>query len=167
MLCGFFMIPLKEEPVEMKDVDNDNDSEVRLNINTGEYAQSEMSDYCEEEVTKEADTGVLSQMLHSTWMFRNVSFSLFCVNNFLFFGALSILWVNLNGYIIKSQLGDAADAGFIYSVIGISNVVGRLLLGVFVDHRRVNPVVVFTTGNFFLALNEMYAAFFEHSYRGK
>merc|ERR1719510_166477 len=105
-------------------------------------------------------------MLYSTWIFRNVSFSLFCVNNFLFFGALTILWVYLNGYIIKSNLGGSSEAGLIYSMIGISNVVGRLFLGIFCDHKRVNPVVIFTMGNFFLAMNELYAVFFEHNFKG-
>ena len=72
---------------------------------------------------------------------------------------MTILWVHLNGYIIKSGLGDSTEAGLIYSIIGISNVIGRIFLGVFCDLKRVNPIVIFTFGNFFLALNELYASF--------
>ena len=72
---------------------------------------------------------------------------------------MTILWVHLNGYIIKSGLGDSTEAGLIYSIIGISNVVGRIFLGVFCDLKRVNPIVIYTMGNFFLALNELYASF--------
>ena len=65
----------------------------------------------------------------------------------------------LHSYIIKSGLGDSTEAGLIYSIIGISNVIGRIFLGVFCDLKRVNPIVIFTFGNFFLALNELYASF--------
>ena len=72
---------------------------------------------------------------------------------------MTILWVYLNGYIINGGLGDQSEAGMIYSAIGISNVVGRIFLGVLCDHDRVNPVVVYTMGNFFLALNQFYFNF--------
>ena len=72
---------------------------------------------------------------------------------------MTILWVHLNGYIIKSGLGGPTEAGLIYSTIGISNVVGRIFLGVFCDLKSVNPIVIYTVGNFFLALNELYASF--------
>ena len=72
---------------------------------------------------------------------------------------MTILWVHLNGYIIKSGLGGPTEAGLIYSTIAISNVVGRIFLGVFCDLKSVNPIVIYTVGNFFLALNELYASF--------
>ena len=99
------------------------------------------------------------QMWNSLRIFKNVPFSLFCVNNILFFASMTILWVYLNGYIINGGLGDQSEAGMIYSAIGISNVVGRIFLGVLCDHDRVNPVVVYTMGNFFLALNQFYFNF--------
>ena len=79
---------------------------------------------------------------------------------------MTILWVHLNGYIIKSGLGNSTQAGLIYSIIGMSNVFGRIFLGIFCDLKRVNPIVVYTIGNFFLALNELYASFAQ-TYSGK
>ena len=108
---------------------------------------------------------VFTKMYHSTRIFKSVSFSLFCINNLLFFSALTILWVHLNGYIIKSGLGNSSEAGCIYSIIGISNVIGRIFLGLFCDLKRVNPIVVYTMGNFFLALNELYASYAQ-TFRG-
>ena len=99
-------------------------------------------------------------------IFKNVSYSLFCVNNFLFFASLTILWVHLNGYIIKKGLGKPSEAGLIYSIIGISNIVGRVFLGIFCDQKRVDPIVLYAVGNFFLALNEFYASFAQ-TYKGK
>lgn len=106
------------------------------------------------------------QILQSFKLFQNVSFCLFCVNNLLFFAAMTILWVHLNGYIIKNNFGDSSEAGLVYSVIGISNVVGRIFLGIFCDHDKVNPIVVYAFGNFLLALNELYASFAQ-SFGGK
>ena len=79
---------------------------------------------------------------------------------------MTILWVHLNGYIIKSGLGNSTQAGLIYSIIGMSNVFGRIFLGILCDSKRVNPIVVYTIGNFFLALNELYASFAQ-TYSGK
>ena len=57
------------------------------------------------------------------------------------------------------RLGGQSEAGMIYSAIGISNVIGRIFVGILCDHKRVSPVVVFTIGNFFLALNQFYCNF--------
>ena len=39
-------------------------------------------------------------------------------------------------------------------------------MGFFCDLKRVNPIVVYTMGNFFLALNELYASYAQ-TFRGK
>ena len=123
------------------------------------YTESESSNL---EIAK--NYSLLDQLCDSLRLFQNISFSLFCINNVLFFGALTILWVHLNGYILKSGYTNN-EAGWIYSIIGISNVCGRVFLGLLCDHKRVNPVVIFTMGNFFLALNELYASYAQ-SYQG-
>ena len=109
---------------------------------------------------------VFAKIYQSTRIFKSVPFTLFCINNLLFFASMTILWVHLNGYIIKSGLGNSTQAGLIYSIIGMSNVFGRIFLGIFCDLKRVNPIVVYTIGNFFLALNELYASFAK-TYSGK
>ena len=81
------------------------------------------------------------------------------LKNVVYHGLMSKPNFFLHSYIIKSGLGDSTEAGLIYSIIGISNVIGRIFLGVFCDLKRVNPIVIFTFGNFFLALNELYASF--------
>ena len=45
--------------------------------------------------------GTKSDFKNSFKLLKNVSFVLFCLNNFLFFGAMTILWVFLNGYVIN------------------------------------------------------------------
>lgn len=114
---------------------------------------------CINEAVSNEKESLAKQFLNSLKLFQNVSFCLFCVNNLLFFAAMTILWVHLNGYIIKNNFGDSAEAGLVYSVIGISNVFGRIFLGLFCDHDKVNPIVVYAFGNFLLALNELYASF--------
>ena len=37
--------------------------------------------------------------------------------------------------------------------------IGRVFVGILCDHKRVSPVVVYTVGNFFLALNQFYSNF--------
>ena len=64
------------------------------------------------------------------------------------------------------RLGGQSEAGMIYSAIGISNVIGRIFVGILCDHKRVSPVVVFTIGNFFLALNQFYCNFAQ-TFQGK
>ena len=118
------------------------------------------------ENTEKCCSSVQESSQNSLKIFKNVSYSLFCVNNFLFFSSLTVLWVYLNGYIIKKGLGNSSEAGSIYSVIGIGNIFGRVFLGVFCDQKRVDPIVIYTIGNFFLALNEFYASFAQN-YRGK
>ena len=69
-------------------------------------------------------------------------------------------------YFYTYSLGGQSEAGMIYSAIGISNVIGRIFVGILCDHKRVSPVVVFTVGNFFLALNQFYCNFAQ-TFQGK
>ena len=100
-----------------------------------------------------------SNLLNSFKIFNNISFLLFFLNNFIFFGCLTILWIYINGYIINEGLGNQSEARLIYSAIGISNLIGRLFLGILCDHKRVCPVVLYTAFNFILALNQFYFNF--------
>ena len=152
-ICGFLLKPIEVNTEEFEDG-------ISIYTDNSEVASSTL-----ESVENLKNVSLLDQLCDSLRLFQNVSFSLFCINNVLFFGALTILWVHLNGYILKSGYS-SSEAGWIYSIIGISNVCGRVFLGVLCDHKRVNPVVIFTIGNFFLALNELYASYAQ-SYQGK
>jgi len=145
-ICGFLLKPIEVNTEEFEDG-------ISIYTDNSEVASSTL-----ESVENLKNVSLLDQLCDSLRLFQNVSFSLFCINNVLFFGALTILWVHLNGYILKSGYS-SSEAGWIYSIIGISNVCGRVFLGVLCDHKRVNPVVIFTIGNFFLALNELYASY--------
>ena len=143
-VCGLLMKPFE---ISKTDENSPEDGEERF------LDENSLS----EEIPKSAN--FFTRFCRTLSILRNPAYALFCVNNLLFFAAMTILWVHLNGYIVSSDLGDSTQAGLVYSVIGISNVAGRVFLGVFCDQKRVNPVVVYTIGNFFLALNELYASF--------
>jgi len=153
-ICGFLLKPIEVNTEELED---------GLSIYSSDNSEvaSSTLESCNDNLK---NVSLLDQLFDSLRLFQNVSFSLFCINNVLFFGALTILWVHLNGYILKSGYS-SSEAGWIYSIIGISNVCGRVFLGILCDHKRVNPVVIFTIGNFFLALNELYASHAQ-SYQG-
>ena len=152
-LCGCFMCPLNsfsQQDLSFSQVEQNNFEE---NLNFIENDQTDHVICCIEKLK------IDSTLLNSFKIFNNISFLLFCLNNFIFFGCLTILWIYINGYIINEGLGNQSDARLIYSAIGISNLIGRLFLGILCDHKRVCPVVLFTTFNFILALNQFYFNF--------
>ncbi len=98
-------------------------------------------------------------MVSSLEIFKVPNYVLFCVNNLLFFSALTITWVHMNSYIVAAGLGNASDANLVFCVIGASNTLGRILLGLLVSHDNVTASVVFTFGNFLLGLTQFYTPF--------
>ena len=107
-ICGFLLKPIEISPEEFEDG-------ISIYTDNSEVASSTM-----ESNENLKNVSLLDQLFYSLRLFQNVSFSLFCINNVLYFGALTILWVHLNGYILKSGY-TSSEAGWIYSIIGISN----------------------------------------------
>ena len=150
-LCGALMCPLESFNQQVESFSQVCQTDFEDGLTFIEDDQMTNSSCCTEEFRMD------SNFSNSIKVFKNAPFVLFCINNILFFGAMTILWVYLNGYIINGGLGGQSEAGMIYSIIGISNVIGRIFFGILCDHKRVCPVVVYTVGNFFLALNQFYS----------
>ena len=98
-LCGLLMCPLEsfnEEETFSSQVCQTTDFEEDGLTFIGNSNQSQSSIYAGTE-----KFGTKSDFKNSFKLLKNVSFVLFCLNNFLFFGAMTILWVFLNGYVIN------------------------------------------------------------------
>ena len=76
-------------------------------------------------------------------MFRNIPYILLSFNNLLLTFGISVIYVHFSAY--ASSIGFSDDAGaMLFSVIGISNFVGRLAYGSLGQCKRVRPIYLYT-----------------------
>ena len=89
-------------------------------------------------------------------VFKKGGYLLLCVNNVLICSGLSVVYVHLAAFAEASGISDDNSA-MLLSVIGISNLVGRLLIGGVSSHPRLN---VFLTYSVSFMIGGMAATFF-------
>ena len=107
-LCGLLMCPLEsfneeEESFDSQVCQTDLFEEDGLTFigNHDNHQSQSLSYYSGSSSINEEFGTAKSDFKNSFRLLKNVSFVLFCLNNFLFFAAMTILWVFLNGYVIN------------------------------------------------------------------
>jgi hypothetical protein len=173
-VCGCLMRPLAAVPCQGSLLKKSSEDQVltpesdKLNKSSSYILTAEEVVEANYEINQDAaqadEDNLFITMIKSMKMFKVLNFSLLCLNNVLFMGALTIIWVHMHGHIIHAGLGDESDAGWVYCVIGVSNVLGRIFLGLICVNKNVSTTVLYTFGNFFLALTLLFTPFAQTFY---
>jgi MFS family permease len=76
-------------------------------------------------------------------IFKNPKYCILCLNNFLYFVGLSIVYVHLSAY-AKFAVGiDEDRSALLFTVVGGINLLGKLCLGSLTQHPRIKEIVVY------------------------
>ena len=93
--------------------------------------------------------GVLKEMVDFSLFINDPFFALICLSNVFGFLALYIPYMYLPNLILAKGM-TLSEASFVVSVIGISNTVGRVIIGWIVDFPRISALLV-TSASLFLS----------------
>ncbi|XP_064639342.1 monocarboxylate transporter 12-like [Lineus longissimus] len=76
-------------------------------------------------------------------IFKNPKYCILCLNNFLYFIGLSIVYVHLSAY-AKIAVGiDENRSALLFTVVGGINLLGKLFLGSMTQHPKIKEIVVY------------------------
>lgn len=167
--CGLLMTPFQQdEPssssremlstAENND-DDEEEEELVVEFNVDQEIEEEtlknLDKKEDEKQDDDDDDNLLVKMWKSKEMFSVMPYTMFCLNNVVVFFSLTIVWVHMNGHIKDAGLGSEGDAARIYCVIGVSNAIGRVLLGFLCQHPKVPSPLVYTICIYLLAITQV------------
>ncbi|XP_037090533.1 monocarboxylate transporter 14-like [Pollicipes pollicipes] len=87
--------------------------------------------------------GYLIELKENLGIMKSVPFLTLCSNNFLYCFGLVIVYVHLGALAISSGLFSETNSGLIFSIVGVSNLVGRVLHGVVCHFPRMTTILVY------------------------
>ncbi|XP_043229784.1 monocarboxylate transporter 13-like [Amphibalanus amphitrite] len=87
--------------------------------------------------------GYLAELRENIGIMKSVPFVTLCFNNLLYCFGLVIVYVHLGGLALSSGLFSKANSGLIFSIVGVSNLVGRVLHGVVCHFPRMTTILVY------------------------
>ena len=78
------------------------------------------------------------------FIFKNTNYQLLCYNNFFMCFGLSIVYVHLSAYATTTGITSNMSA-LLFSVIGVSNFLGRIAFGVLGHVQKINHIVLYSS----------------------
>ncbi|CAH1785204.1 unnamed protein product [Owenia fusiformis] len=89
--------------------------------------------------------GKVKERLFNVGIFRSVDFLILCMNNMLFCFGVSVVYTHLAEYALQMDIG-GRESSILFSVIGISNFLGRFVFGFIGNHPLSNDILVYLFG---------------------